>query len=801
MTTRSRALTALVAGALALPFLAAPTSAAGEATPPAPQDITAFCANPYAPQFSDVPADSVFGLAIRCIATAEITAGGPDGSPADQYGPDRSIRRGQMATFIARTMDAADARDRNVRGTTFGSQITQLPPYDGENVFTDVPDDDVHVASINRLNSAGVALGGAAGEPRDTYSPDDLVTRAQMASFINRAAAFAKGGDPADAGQGAGYTSPNNADYYTDDEGSVHQANINGITAVGITVGDGASSYRPAEPVTRGQMSAFIARTLAQLFDDNFVYSLLEPYTGHFAPSSRTDEDRNVSPDSSFVFDVRELSAGFLDRDIEYRITLVTCENVSRGVDDLLLVAPDGDTGFADAGSPSTRIVGVGTTDGTQPPPEGTTNSVAVTPGGDVSSIRIDIENDVEPECVVALIYINGGPGKSLAEGGSSPRLEVDSAGRPLERVGASGRTTFIEDPMTVMTRNVYLGADITRPLRPAPEGTSGAVWFANQNYEMRQIVDQTDFTERAHLLAKEIADTQPDLVGLQEVAMWRSGPVELPPPTDEDGRVIPNATEVDYDFLALLRDALVEAGEPYELVHSQVQSDVEGPAWQGPDPFAEGADARDYRLTMRDVILKRFWSPVVVEAAGGDNYEAVLPFEVEGYKYEFVRGYNWADVTVGDEQVRVINTHLESQLSSFAMWQAQELVQTQVLPSERQVVVLCDCNSDPLNDTTKPGEPIEGIKHQDPYFFLREHLNDAWLDTGTALPGFTSGLNETVDEPAPASFTHRIDLVLTRAVGGPVDRERIVGDDPANRSATGLWPSDHAGVVVRLHP
>jgi hypothetical protein len=29
--------------------------------------------------------------------------------------------------------------------------------------------------------------------------------------------------------------------------------------------------------------------------------------------------------------------------------------------------------------------------------------------------------------------------------------------------------------------------------------------------------------------------------------------------------------------------------------------------------------------------------------------------------------------------------------------------------------------------------------------------------------------------------------------------RARIVGDDPADMTASGLWPSDHAGVVARL--
>jgi hypothetical protein len=364
--------------------------------------------------------------------------------------------------------------------------------------------------------------------------------------------------------------------------------------------------------------------------------------------------------------------------------------------------------------------------------------------------------------------------------------------------------------PITVMTRNVYLGGDITRPLRPAPPGVPADIALANQNAELRRIVDLTDFPSRARLLAREIKDTKPDMIGLQEVATWRSGPLELPPVTDGEGRVIPNATTVDYDFLQLLLGELRRAGERYEVVNVQAQSDVEGPAFFGPNPFAEDAGAADYRLTMHDVLLKRASGKVKVEASGGAQYQAVLPFELGGMKYEFIRGYNWADVRLGAKRVRVINTHLESQLSSFAMLQARELVATKVLPATTPVIVLCDCNSDPLDASTKPGEPIPGIRHQDPYLFLTGALDvtpvlhDAWITSGTRDPGFTSGLNETVDEPAPASFTHRIDLVLTRAVDGsaiPADKAVIVGRDPANRTADGLWPSDHAGVVVRLRP
>lgn len=73
--------------------------------------------------------------------------------------------------------------------------------------------------------------------------------------------------------------------------------------------------------------------------------------------------------------------------------------------------------------------------------------------------------------------------------------------------------------------------------------------------------MDQTDFRIRARLLAEEIKRNSPDLVGLQEVALWRSGPLEL---TNVGA---PNATKVDDDFLQLLLNELNGHGPPQGAV------------------------------------------------------------------------------------------------------------------------------------------------------------------------------------------------------------------------------------------
>src|SRR3954447_22740662 len=71
-----------------------------------------------------------------------------------------------------------------------------------------------------------------------------------------------------------------------------------------------------------------------------------------------------------------------------------------------------------------------------------------------------------------------------------------------------------------VMTRNLYLGADLTAGVQAS--GLQGLVDAAGQILSQ---VDQNRFQVRAKGLAAEIVKADPDLVGLQEVALWRTAP------------------------------------------------------------------------------------------------------------------------------------------------------------------------------------------------------------------------------------------------------------------------------------
>jgi endonuclease/exonuclease/phosphatase family metal-dependent hydrolase len=375
------------------------------------------------------------------------------------------------------------------------------------------------------------------------------------------------------------------------------------------------------------------------------------------------------------------------------------------------------------------------------------------------------------------------------------------SAGAAPARAAASATA-----PVTVMTRNIYLGGDITRPLRgvAGKTGLEALLGLAHANADLRAMVDATDFPARSRLLAREVVQTRPDLVGLQEVALWRSGPLELPPPLGTGAVGVANARTVDLDFLQVLLRDLQAAGARYEVVHVQAQSDVEGPAFRGNPLDGSIREARDVRLTMRDAILRRVGSPVRIEQRGGGQFGARIPFSAAGLRYEFVRGYNWADASIEGRRFRFLNTHLESQRSLTAEQQAQELVTARGNVRDRPVVLVCDCNSDPLDGTRKPGD----LPHWAAYRWLsgprgwQGGFSDAWTASGTRDPGHTAGLSEDLRDATTAALDHRIDLVLVKDPRGStvrVDAARLVGTDPAHRTPTGLWPSDHAGVVVQL--
>jgi endonuclease/exonuclease/phosphatase family metal-dependent hydrolase len=351
---------------------------------------------------------------------------------------------------------------------------------------------------------------------------------------------------------------------------------------------------------------------------------------------------------------------------------------------------------------------------------------------------------------------------------------------------------------VTIMTRNIYLGGNINRPIRAALDrtGREGLIALGHANHQLREVVTRTDFATRSKLLAAEIAATRPDLIGLQEVALWRHGPMQL----DQLGR--PNASQIGYDFLAILLADLTNRGATYEIARIQHESDVEAPAFTG-NPYAGTAGSpQDVRLTDRDVILVRSGSGLRIEGTGGGQYRQRFEVQLGGRTFPFVRGYTWVDVAVGSARLRFVNTHLESQSSQLARAQAEELMNGPAGDTTVPTVIACDCNSNPASIAARTGLPLgSGAAYR---LITDGHgFSDLWLQQPDRDdPGNTAWLDELVNDDAP-DFERRIDLILARSASpGHIvaNRVEVTGDELGDRDPVSkLWPSDHAGVLAEL--
>jgi hypothetical protein len=343
---------------------------------------------------------------------------------------------------------------------------------------------------------------------------------------------------------------------------------------------------------------------------------------------------------------------------------------------------------------------------------------------------------------------------------------------------------------VNVMTRNLYLGAD----LAPAIGAPSLEAFVAATGQILREVT-ANDFPTRAKGLAQEILKQKPDLVGLQEVALWRTGPPDLTPVITGE----PTATTVRYDYLQLLLDQLNKGPDRYEVVVSQNEFDLEAPgdengiAGDGPNPAIANAEING-RLTMRDVILERRGAGVDIANPQSGNFKTLLAVPILGKPLTIKRGWTATDARVrGSGWFRFVNTHLEAfdpaaLVPSIRSLQASELVApggpaTGSLP----VVLVGDLNSD--DDTVEPGD-------QQAY---RALLEAGLVERSTATPLGCCLRSSLLAEGAGGSvadFDHQVDHVMTNDPSGiTLQSSTVTGLLPVN----GFWDSDHAGLFSAL--
>jgi endonuclease/exonuclease/phosphatase family metal-dependent hydrolase len=288
------------------------------------------------------------------------------------------------------------------------------------------------------------------------------------------------------------------------------------------------------------------------------------------------------------------------------------------------------------------------------------------------------------------------------------------------------------------------------------------------------QNVPATQPAERMKAVAREIARSGPDILGLQEVAILRTGAAAP-------------ATTVAADMLAILLQELANLGHHYLAVAILPGVDAEAPSTLG----------FDVRLTSQDVIITRAdrWRPPLrLSNLQIRDYQAQLILHPAVGPPVTNRG-GWASVDVGlpGQALRFVTTHLAFSTGfapTVSLPQAKELLAT-AGHTKLPVILVGDSNSVASDPT-------------DPSFVVYQSLIDAgFTDTWHKLhpnePGYSCCQPDDLHNPISA-LSFRVDLVLTR---GDLGAEAVsqVGNTPADRTPSGLWPSDHAGLVATIVP
>lgn len=372
-------------------------------------------------------------------------------------------------------------------------------------------------------------------------------------------------------------------------------------------------------------------------------------------------------------------------------------------------------------------------------------------------------------------MFISGLAGAGAS--GSASGLAADDA------TGSGG--------FTVMTQNLYLGADVAGALELLPDVAAAAEDLWSQ-------VSVTDFPSRVPALAREVAAANPAVIGLQEATTWSCTP---------DGTSEPVAV---YDFTAEYLAATASAGPGY-VVASRDGQQALSPGYaiapivgatvvEDPDTFQPlfGTDSASCGFSIADALLVRADLAERVTAVGIQTYDATLDI-IPGF-ITIQRGYAWADLDLDGTVVRFVTTHLESVwepgVEPLSVVQARQLVADHA-GYTGPLVVMGDMNADP-RDPRGLGVPNPGGQPEASEACEGRACNAYWLivDAGytDAGPDATDPANTTwgadallagpdldrlaaADAENPVGYTDRLDYVFVRN-GLAIASARVTGRD-----------------------
>ena len=282
---------------------------------------------------------------------------------------------------------------------------------------------------------------------------------------------------------------------------------------------------------------------------------------------------------------------------------------------------------------------------------------------------------------------------------------------------------------LTVMTYNVYVGSSAEELL-----ATMNQAEIPGKVAELYGNVMQSDFPARAAAIARIVKESQPHVIGLQEISLIRKQV-----PGDSLVNPQPNAEEVALDFLAVLQVALQAEGLSYAVAGKVENVDIEM-------PMLTATGWSTWRLTDYDVILAR--NAVAVSNPMTATYQDRAAYRAPRSKFLAARTAVRCHRRRRD--VPGVNTHLEAFNQLPRVAQMQELVASlsaETLP----VILLGDFN------TAAP----DGTAYQ---LLLEAEYSDVWQadseGTGNTCCQDADLMNEESD------LGKRIDQIFIRSEG-----------------------------------
>ena len=235
--------------------------------------------------FKDVSPNYTFYNEVLYLSSEKIISGFPDGT----FKPNDTVTRAQAAIMIGRALDL----NGNQRDTTFRDVTSNV--------------------TGSGYIAAAVEKGIISGFPDGTYRPYQPVSRGQMAIFLNRAFTLS-------IGQENGFSDVSS-------KMAAYQSILN-VSANGIASGYSDGTYRPDLAVTRGQFSAFMARTLEPSFrgisipDKNFEKAIRETLNKPAGNITAADMNRITRIDG-FGYSIKNLSGIEYAKNLTYLGLLV----------------------------------------------------------------------------------------------------------------------------------------------------------------------------------------------------------------------------------------------------------------------------------------------------------------------------------------------------------------------------------------------------------------------------------------------------------------------------------------------